>query len=1360
MAENWKLFRQKFLLYLRASGNSKKDIITKTSILLHLIGDDGLRVYNSFVIEPNDDDQDMSMDLDTVLTKFDEHFLPKTNVTMERFIFNSRSQKEGEDIKTYVAELRRLSQTCDFEELCESLIRDRIICGLRDHKVRQRLLREPDLALDRAVELVTASELAEIQEKQLDASTSEREEYSQINLVRRPTRGRGFSGRGQVVPGRGQSRPPDWRGRNTQRWQQRQETSYRGQYKKPQSGRADSGSWISGCTNCGGDHQWDRCRAYGKNCDACGRLGHFKAYCKSSGEREVFNCEAQPRSTTDELYSPEDEEDGPQGEYDYHQDIYLDQIQVNSLQEDTDKWRQDVVMHGVTVRAYLDTGAQANVLPEWIYKKLKHTPTLVGTNQRLRAYNGQLIPSSGKVNLILEVKNKNYVAEFFIAQGNVKPIIGAKTCEEIGLIKRIEGLTKSNKYTVNKQECESLFQGLGCLPGEYSIEVDTTMRPVVHPCRKIPFPVRDKLKTELRRMEELKVIAKVEEATDWVSSIVTVTKKNGDLRVCLDPRDLNRAIKRQHFKLPTREEIMSKFAGATIFSKLDASQGFWQIKLDEKSSKLTTFITPFGRYRFLRLPFGLSSAPEVYQKTLARLFEGVNNVDTSMDDIIIYARDVKEHDETLNKVLDSCQQNGLKLNKAKCLFGVNELTFLGDLLTDKGIKPDAAKISAINNMKTPANKKDLKRFMGMVNYLAKWIPDMSVKSTPLRELLKERTEWYWGKEQDESFSMLKEVLKSEPVLQYYDPTKPTRISADASKDGLGSVLLQLHENQWKPVSYASRPMLDAETRYAQIEKELLAITFACERFHQFIFGVTIEVETDHKPLIPLFSKSLVDCPIRIQRMMLRMQRYDCRVTYVPGKSLVVADTLSRAPDMTYKGVKSNTPAEVMINNIQRDIDYTIKSMPVSDTQLERIKEATASDTVLQEVQRMIVDGWPDSSRNCTIGAKEYHNARDELSIAEGLILRGTKIVIPTSMREYVLKKIHEGHFGIDKCLRRARESLYWPGMSRDIKYMISQCSTCLKYSPRQQKETLIPHEIPTYPFQKVGTDLFEWKKKNYLIMADYFSLYPEVITLASTKSAAVINAMKSVFARHGTPEVLFGDNGPQFVSEEFKKFVADWDIKHVTASPYFPQSNGLAEGAVKIVKMMLTKTLESNGDIFKALQAYRSAPTKINDKSPAQLLMGRQIRSGLPVHPSVLRPHGSRQIVIKKKELKQKQKEAYDRGARDLDPLSVGEKVVMWDRDKEQWGHDAEIVERNQERSYLVRRNYDGKIFRRNRIALRKSSYYPRTLSQDVGAGQYINTPAMINTQPPRRSPRISRPPDRLNILPTRWPPRRARSTQ
>lgn len=234
------------------------------------------------------------------------------------------------------------------------------------------------------------------------------------------------------------------------------------------------------------------------------------------------------------------------------------------------------------------------------------------------------------------------------------------------------------------------------------------------------------------------VICKETEHTDWVSPIVIVPKKDGKIRVCLHPIQLNKAIQREHYQLPTRDEIHAKFKAAHYFSKLDARTGFWQMKLDQNSSKLTCFNTPFGRYRFLRLPFGITSAPEIYHRTIHMIYEHIPGCTTMMDDIIVWGSTLQEHNQRLQQVFDASRKSNLKLNREKCVFGVKELTFVGDTISAEGIKPDEAKVKAITNFETPKSKKDVQRFLGMSNYQARYVPDLSSKTQVLRNVTEEK----------------------------------------------------------------------------------------------------------------------------------------------------------------------------------------------------------------------------------------------------------------------------------------------------------------------------------------------------------------------------------------------------------------------------------------------------------------------------------------------------------------------------------------------------------------------------------------------------------------------------------------------
>ena len=306
-----------------------------------------------------------------------------------------------------------------------------------------------------------------------------------------------------------------------------------------------------------------------------------------------------------------------------------------------------------------------------------------------------------------------------------------------------------------------------------------------------------------------------------------------------------------------------------VFTVIDMSNCYWHKKLDEESSYLCTFNTPFGRYKFNRMPFGVCSASDVAQKMVDDNFSDIPGVLAVHDDIIVAGADGEGHDTALKVVLDRAKERNIKFNRTKIQLRIDKVKYLGSIVSGEGFRPDLDKIKAIVDMPQPQNKQDLQRLLGMVNYLSQYIPNMSEITAPLRSLLKKQAQWSWYDEHDRSLAKIKEALTSSPVLRFFDVNKPATIQADASQNGMGGCLLQ----EGHPVIYASRSLTSAEENYAQIEKELLAIVFTCERFHQFVYGRKVTVQSDHKPLEAIMTKPLSQAPPRIQRLLIRLQKY-------------------------------------------------------------------------------------------------------------------------------------------------------------------------------------------------------------------------------------------------------------------------------------------------------------------------------------------------------------------------------------------------------------------------------------------------------------------------------------------------------
>jgi len=303
-------------------------------------------------------------------------------------------------------------------------------------------------------------------------------------------------------------------------------------------------------------------------------------------------------------------------------------------------------------------------------------------------------------------------------------------------------------------------------------------------------------------MEKHGIITKVTEPTDWVNSMVVVEKRNGELRLCLDPRDLNKAIKRPYYPVPTLEDVTSNLSGAKYFSVLDARSGYWQIKLSDQSSRLTTFNTPFGRYRYLRMPFGVNSAQDVFQRRVDETYEGLPRVTGISDDVLVAGASKSEHLQTLRATFQRAREMGQRYNLDKCRFNVPEVAYYGHVISSDGIKPDPRKLTAISEMAAPSNKAELQTILGMANYLTKFAPNLSKITSPMRDLLKKESEFIWDAQQESAFDEMKEVMTRSPVLAFYDPKKELTLQVDASEKATGATLMQ----EGRPIEYASRAL--------------------------------------------------------------------------------------------------------------------------------------------------------------------------------------------------------------------------------------------------------------------------------------------------------------------------------------------------------------------------------------------------------------------------------------------------------------------------------------------------------------------------------------------------------------------------
>lgn len=1222
-------FKTTWLNYATATGLKEEQ---RPTLLINAIGHAAMKKYMHFGL----DDKDMKSEA-KIFEKLEEKLRKKHNVIYSRYMFNQRSQAEGEDIDTYILELRKLMKTCEYSNIIiDEVLRDRIVVGIRNPEIKKELLRIDQLDLTQTIKICKSAEATTAQLQNLCSE----QVFAKIHKL-----------------------------------------------DKKQT-KVDSKPLL--CKFCGEKHIFKKkiCPAWGKKCENCQGRNHSKNVCKKT-------------KMVKELHTEDSEEEVSDNS------TYISKIRTNRH-----SGHKEVELYlkfsntWLNVYCTLDTGAHVCVIGAEQYKNLckkdnlKH---LCPTDLKLKCFNETDIETLGVTDVECIHKNKKYVINFHVVNVSHQPLLSESACVALGLIKYCNAVSVGNARAMEAQNIISkysdVFEGYGELPGIVDLEIDENVPPRIQPARRVPMALRAPLKDELDRLVKDNIIVKEESHTDWVNNILIV-RKGKKFRICLDPIPLNKALKRPHFQFTTLEEVLPELGKAKVFSTVDALKGFWHVRLNERSSKLTTFWTPFGRYRWLRLPFGISSAPEIFQQKLLSTLHGLKGIEVMADDILIYGVGdttedaVKNHNINLENLLIRLRENNCKLNKDKLNLLQKSVKFYGHMLTDTGLKVDEEKITAIKNIAIPTNSKDVLRLLGMVTYLSKFIKNLSLKVTSLRELTKKNAIWQWTEKEQLEFDEIISSLSSLPTLKYYDMNKPLIVECDASSMGLGAALYQNNE----VVAFASRTLTSTEKRYAQIEKEMLAVVFACSRFSQYITANTNTIiKTDHKPLINIFKKPLVEAPKRLQLMLMILQRYDLKIEYISGKNNFVADALSRAPTPIQDDSHSFNNAKQIFEIISKH--SSAKYLKVSNKIIESIKKEVENDPECRELKKYIVNGFPDYISDMPENLRWFYKFASDLSIQEDIIFKNDQILIPRCMRNYMLPKIHKSHSGVASSIKLAKQNIFWPGMSEDIKNFVEKCKICIKYSPSLTRFPMLSHDIPMYPFQYISMDVFNVKLNsqslNFLITADHYSNFYEIDKLKNLSSSEVVNICKKNFARYGIPQKICTDGATNFVNREFSMFAEEWDFIHVTSSPHYPQSNGIAEATVKSAKKLILKSYEAGEDFWISLLHQRNVPSAGDDCSPAQKFLSRKTRTLMPYVTEQLIPVLMTDIPKRIKAKRDKSKCYYDKKCKQPFSLYIGQNVaVQLSPEHTNTWKLGFVVEKVNERSYKV--NVDGVIYRRD----------------------------------------------------------------
>ena len=889
----------------------------------------------------------------------------------------------------------------------------------------------------------------------------------------------------------------------------------------------------------------------------------------------------------------------------------------------------------------IDTGASRSTISEPVYREKLSGFALYNCPVSLTSYSGQKISTLGCIRAPLRYNNVVVESELIVVKGNRPCLLGRDLLIKIKLdwasIFTVSSETNLDKvaHNTNLDELLTTYKELfqqdnGGIRGfKASLKLKPNVKPVYQKSRPVPYAIRDDVAKEYERLIKSDILYDVDHS-DWASPAVHVQKGDKSIRVCGDFKAVNELIEDDGYKLPTSQDLFAKLAQngqPKVFSVLDLKGAFNQLFLDEESAKILVLNTNRGLLATKRLCFGVKTAPSIFQATMDKMLSGLDHVFCYVDDVLIATNNLAHHLEVLRQVLNRFARYNVRLNKVKCQFLKSETQYLGHQLSAEGISPLEDKVRAIQESPKPTNVSELKSFLGIINYYGKFVPNLSSHLSPLYALLHHSAIWKWNKECETAFQYARGVLSGDNILVHYDSQKELILSVDASPYGLGALIShKMDDGSERPIAYASRTLNSAEKNYAQIEREGLAIVFGIKKFHLYLYGRPFLLVTDHKPLTRIFGSKSGIPPLaaaRMQRWALLLSGYQYEIVHRSSSENASADMLSRLP-LQRDSLEVEDPDENYI------FQTVVDSLPVT---AKLIAEHTRKDAVLVKVLEYTLSGWTESW-NADEELYPYYNRKDELSVDDGCLLWGRRVVIPGLLQSQLLDQLHECHPGMCRMKALARSYVWWPGIDQDIEDKVRSCDVCTEVQNTPKKVPLLLWPWATSPWERIHLDFAEIKGQAFLLVVDSYSKWLEVFPMKQTKSLDTIEILRSLFARYGLPLQLVTDNGPQFISEEFKTFLKLNQVKHTLCPPYHPASNGLAEKYVQTFKRMFGKMepqVSLQHRVAKVLFNYRNVPHSTTGISPAELFLKRAPRTQISlVKPCLQRKVENSQVASKK----------------------------------------------------------------------------------------------------------------------------------
>lgn len=1089
----------------------------------------------------------------------EEFFAPKPNEIAESFKFFSRIQKEDESAQRFILELRSLADRCNFGEMLDRMLRDRIVCGIRSVETQRALLARPKLTLQEAENIVLAAEAAGLDAKLMKAPDVKVEpELHKLASERR----------------------------------------HKSSWKSTKERHGPS----KACDRCGSqEHSEATCTFKNAKCFQCGRKGHLAALCRSTGKRK--------QKTFAITGDRESDDDQPQSS------------QLSSLKQDPvveDKIvgpvRRKFCWGGVDLVMEIDTGSPVCVLSWDAYNSHRASwPPLEKSDLKLSCYLGPL-PVAGKLTLPVSYGDRTVTAPVTVLRQSGPCLCGRDLIQKLnnlGVPVLSLSSSASHEGGLNLEpiltDYSDVFEpelGLFKVPPAH-LYVKEGAVPKFFKARPLPYATKDKVDIALDRLLASGVLSPVAHS-EWATPIVPVEKADGSIRICGDYKlTVNAACETEQYPLPVIDDLFAALNEGDLYSTLDLSDAYNQIPLDEESKKLTVINTHRGLFCYNRLPFGVSSAPAIFQRTMETILTGIPGVQVYLDDVLVAERKL-DGGTTLKAVLQRFRENGVKLRKSKCTFRRPEVSYLGHRISSEGLQPLEKKMEAVMKAPSPKNVSELRSYIGLLTYYNKFLPNMASLLAPLYDLLSKDSRWVWGPKQQEAFDKSKLALQQAKMLTHFDPTKPLRLECDASPHGIGAVLSHRVGSIDKPIGFRSRRLSKAERNYSQLEREALALVFGVTKFRDYLLGRSFILVTDHKPLVGLFREDRptpLMAAARIQRWALLLGAHQYQIEYKPGPDNQNADALSRLPLNTPEEVTEELPEYV--HSLQQ-FDNTHLSSQV-------LRQMTSKDELLQTVTTFILNGWPRDRKGSDPRLQPYLSRKLELTVVHGLVYWGHRVIVPAAAREQMLELLHETHQGASAMKAVARTSVWWPRLDGDIEQMASNCPSCVQSRPMPPAKPPVNWPMTQEIWSRLHVDFAgPLNGMMILVVVDSHTKWIEAVTMSHATAEATITALREIFSRLGIPRTVVSDNGTQFTSDAFAQFLAGNNVKHLRTAPYHPQSNGLAERAVRTIKDGLKKLQVGSlpTRLARLLFNYRRTPQE-DGHSPSQRLLGYQIRSRL-----------------------------------------------------------------------------------------------------------------------------------------------------